>query len=153
MVYLGGCWDLELSPPFPSRLVQDQLKIRHKVEIEVTVVLESTAQKSNKNAEAFQYFNLIRQPYTQSLPQLVKHSTPPGPSLTHHLWWKGISFCWQVDLKASSEGAGPLCSVPPCPNHQLDQTFLLPEEGMREEGMYSRRPGHGGSLHLIFLFQ
>ena len=74
------------SLPFSSRLVQDQLKIRHnKMDIELTVVLENTAQMNSRNAEALQYFTLIRQPYTQSLPQPVEHCTP-GPLLTPHLW-------------------------------------------------------------------
>ena len=138
---------MQNSLPFPSRLIKDQLKIRHnKMDIELTVVLENTAQMNSRNAEALQYFTFIRQPCTQSLPQPVQHRVP-GPPLSPHLGqWRGSSFCRQAVLKGHSE-------VPTAPHYLLDQTFLLPGKGVREEEVCFRRPGHRGSLHLIFLFQ
>ena len=109
---------MQNSLPFPSRLIKDQLKIRHnKMDIELTVVLENTAQMNSRNAEALQYFTFIRQPCTQSLPQPVQHRVP-GPPLSPHLGqWRGSSFCRQAVLKGHSEGLGPLLSsrCPPLP--------------------------------------
>lgn len=104
------------SLPFSSILVQDQLKIRHnKMDIELTVVLENTAQMNSRNAEALQYFTLIRQPYTQSLPQPVEHRTP-GPPLTSHLWQCGVAAsAGRLGGKGVQKEPGPSAQFPPPP--------------------------------------